>query len=175
MSPVSLQINLADSGATEALGRALALSLPRAEVAAAATGVVVHLKGELGAGKTTVVRALLRTLGVAGPVRSPTYTLVETYAAAGLTCIHVDLYRLQSSSEVDELSLRDSQGPNAVLMVEWPEHGGAALPAADIELMLRYAGEARQATLSAATDLGLRWLQDLGRDTSLSFYVSNLT
>jgi tRNA threonylcarbamoyladenosine biosynthesis protein TsaE len=175
MSLVSMHVNLADSRATEALGRALAHSLPRAGIAAPATGLVIHLKGELGAGKTTAVRALLRTLGVTGLVRSPTYTLVETYVLTGLTCIHVDLYRLQSLSEADELGLRDLVGPGALLLVEWPEKGGAALPAADVELTLCYADEARQATLRAATALGLIWLEDLGRDTSLSFYVSNLT
>jgi len=174
MSRVSIPINLADSGATEALGRALAHSLPQAG-AASAGGVVVYLQGELGAGKTTCVRALLRALGVTGLVRSPTYTLVETYALAGLTCIHVDLYRLQSLSEIDELGLRDWVGPGALLLVEWPEKGGTALPAADLEVRLSYAGEARQASLTAATALGQQWLADLGRDTSLRFYVSNLT
>jgi len=175
MSRVSIPINLADSGATEALGRALAHALPLTGAASAGGGVVVYLQGELGAGKTTCVRALLRALGVTGLVRSPTYTLVETYALAGLTCIHVDLYRLQSLSEIDELGLRDWVGPGALLLVEWPEKGGTALPAADLEVRLSYAGEARQASLTAATALGREWLADLGRDTSLSFYVSNLT
>jgi len=173
---VSIPINLADSGATEALGQALARALPPMGAAASAGGgVVLYLRGELGAGKTTCVRALLRTLGVTGLVRSPTYTLVETYVLAGLTCIHVDLYRLQSLSEIDELGLRDLVGPGALLLVEWPEKGGAALPAADLEIGLSYVGEARQATLTAATALGGKWLEDLGRNTSLSFYVSNLT
>jgi tRNA threonylcarbamoyladenosine biosynthesis protein TsaE len=114
-------------------------------------------------------------LGVTGLVRSPTYTLVETYALAGLTCIHVDLYRLQSLSEIDELGLRDWVGPGALLLVEWPEKGGTALPAADLEVRLSYAAESREANLTAATALGRKWLADLGRDTSLSFYVSNLT
>lgn len=176
MSRASLQLNLVDSPATEALGGALARALPRWGVAApAAGGVVVYLQGELGAGKTTCVRALLRTLGVTGLVRSPTYTLVETYVLAGLTCIHVDLYRLQSLTEIDELGLRDAMGPGALLLVEWPEKGGAALPPADLELTLRYADAARHATLRAATSLAGEWLENLGRDTSLRFYVSNLT
>jgi tRNA threonylcarbamoyladenosine biosynthesis protein TsaE len=175
MSPVSMQINLADSGATEALGRALARSLPIVAVAATPGGAVLHLTGELGAGKTTAVRALLRTLGVDGPVRSPTYTLIETYALPGLSGIHVDLYRLQSLAEVDELGLRDLQGPGAVLFVEWPERGGASVPAADVVLALHYEGEARKAHLSAMSVLGRAWLDNLRTDTSLSFYVSNLT
>src|SRR5579859_2915844 len=98
-----MDLNLPDSSVTEALGHALARSLPDA----ARNGAVLYLQGELGAGKTTCVRSLLRTLGVTGLVRSPTYTLVETYPLARLTCVHVDLYRLQSLTEVDELGLRD--------------------------------------------------------------------
>jgi tRNA threonylcarbamoyladenosine biosynthesis protein TsaE len=135
----------------------------------------VYLHGELGAGKTTCVRALLRTLGVTGLVRSPTYTLVETYTLPALTCVHVDLYRLQSLTEVDELGLRDLQGPGCLLLVEWPERGAGALPGADLNLTLRYAGDARQAELAAPTALGTWWLENLGLDSSLSSYVSHLT
>ena len=166
-----MELNLPDSSVTEALGRALARSFP----GAAQTAAVVYLQGELGAGKTTCVRSLLRALGVTGLVRSPTYTLVETYHVAALTCVHVDLYRLQSLNEVDELGLRDLMGAGSLLMVEWPEKGGAALPPADLNMTLRHAGEARQAELGALTSLGAAWLQNLGHDSSLSPYVSNLT
>ena len=171
-----MDFDLADSGVTEALGQALARSFPDAvQTGSLSPGAVVYLQGELGAGKTTCVRSLLRALGVAGLVRSPTYTLVETYNLAALTCVHVDLYRLQAPTQVDELGLRDLVGPGCLLLVEWPERGGAALPPADLDLMLRYAGDAREATLSAKTPLGAEWLENLGRDTSLSSYVSNLT
>jgi tRNA threonylcarbamoyladenosine biosynthesis protein TsaE len=193
-----MDFNLPDSSVTEALGRALARSLPGAvrtdavqtgavptgavqtravptgvmpadpvQTGAAYAGAVLYLQGELGAGKTTCVRSLLRALGVTGLVRSPTYTLVETYPLATLTCVHVDLYRLQSLTEVDELGLRDLVGPGSLIMVEWPAKGGAALPPADLDLTLRYAGEARQAALSAKTLLGTEWLENLGRDGSL--------
>jgi tRNA threonylcarbamoyladenosine biosynthesis protein TsaE len=99
-------------------------------------------------------------------VRSPTYTLVETYHLSDLTCVHVDLYRLQSISEVDELGLRDSEGAGSLLLVEWPERGGAALPPADLDLFLRYEGDARQARLTAMTPLGAQWLNNL--DTTLA-------
>ena len=172
-----MNLHLPDSSATESLGRALAHSLPGAlrQGAAADSGAVLYLYGELGAGKTTCVRSLLQALGVAGPVRSPTYTLVETYVLAGLTGTHVDLCRLQSLNEVDELGLRDLLGPGTLLLVEWPERGGAALPPADVELTLRYAGEARHAQLAAKTPLGVEWLGNLGHDSSLKLYVSNLT
>src|SRR5882762_2148671 len=136
-----MELNLPDSSVTEALGRALARSFP----GAAQTAAVVYLQGELGAGKTTCVRSLLRALGVTGLVRSPTYTLVETYGLGVLTCVHVDLYRLQALTEVDELGLRDLVGPGCLLLVEWPERGGAALPPADLNLTLLYAGDGRQA------------------------------
>jgi tRNA threonylcarbamoyladenosine biosynthesis protein TsaE len=171
-----MDFNLPDSSVTEALGQALARAIPGAPGAGGVqAGAVVYLQGELGAGKTTCVRSLLRALGVTGLVRSPTYTLVESYPLRALTCVHVDLYRLRSLTEVDELGLRDLTGPGSLLMVEWPEKGGAALPPADLDVSLRYAGEARQAGLSAKTLLGIEWLENLGRDTSLSFYVSNST
>ena len=173
-----MDLNLEGSDATESLGQALARSLPRVvrQVAeASGAGAVLYLKGELGAGKTTCVRSLLRALGVTGLVRSPTYTLVETYILAELTCVHVDLYRLRSLTEVDELGLRDLMGPGCLLLVEWPERGGVAVPPADVDLTLQYAGDGRQARLQPLTPLGTEWLHNLGHDTSLSFYVSNLT
>jgi tRNA threonylcarbamoyladenosine biosynthesis protein TsaE len=181
-----MDLNLPDSGATEALGQALARALPITvylDAAGAAgssartrgSGAVVYLQGELGAGKTTCARSLLRALGVTGLVRSPTYTLVETYILTALTCVHVDLYRLQGYSEVDELGLRDLVGPGCLLLVEWPEKGGGALPPADLDLTFSYAGDARQGRLAAMTGLGNEWLSNLGHDSSLSSYVSNLT
>jgi tRNA threonylcarbamoyladenosine biosynthesis protein TsaE len=126
-------------------------------------------------------------LGAAGPVRSPTYALVETYRLGAWTCVHVDLYRLRSEVEVDELGLRDLVGPGCLLLVEWPEKGGAAVPAADVDLTLRYLGDGREAreshqardgrraSLRAATAVGRAWLLNLGLDTSLIPYLSNLT
>ena len=167
MPRASMVFDLPDRGVTEALGRALARALPKAVGAAAPeAGAVLYLSGELGAGKTTCVRSLLRALGVAGLVRSPTYTLVETYPLTGLTCVHVDLYRLQSLDEVDELGLRDWAGAGCLMLVEWPERGGAALPAADLELLLNYAGDARQARAQAKSPLGADWLGNL--DTTLA-------
>jgi tRNA threonylcarbamoyladenosine biosynthesis protein TsaE len=179
MPQASMDFNLADSRGTEALGQALARSFPAAAAGAGAGaaggGAVVYLQGELGTGKTTCARSLLRALGVTGLVRSPTYTLVETYSLGALTCVHVDLYRLQALTEVDELGLRDLVGPGCLLLVEWPERGGAALPLADLNLTLLYAGDARQAWLRAETSLGSCWLKNLGHDRSLVPYVSNLT
>lgn len=166
-----MDLVLADSSVTDALGGGLARSIP----SAVQTGAVVYLRGELGAGKTSCVRSLLRALGAGGPVRSPTYTLVETYHLAALTCVHVDLYRIQTLAEIDELGLRDVIGPGCLLLVEWPERGAAALPPADLDLLLLYAGEGRQVCLHAKSPFGAEWLLNLGHDTSLAPYVSNLT
>ena len=98
----------------------------------------MYLQGELGSGKTTCVRSLLRTLGVTAPVRSPTYTLVDQYSLAGLECVHVDLYRVRSATEVDELGLRDMTGPGCLLLIEWPEKGGVAVPACGCQVDADY-------------------------------------
>jgi tRNA threonylcarbamoyladenosine biosynthesis protein TsaE len=170
MPKAPLAFDLPDSGATEALGRALAQSFPAADV-----GAIVHLRGELGSGKTTCARALLHALGVTAPVRSPTYTLVDTYSVADLTCVHVDLYRVQTLAEVEELGLRDMTGPGYLMLIEWPGKGGIAVPPADLNLLLAYKGDARSAALGAPSATGKEWLAKLAIDTSLAPYVSNLT
>ncbi|HEX3950893.1 MAG TPA: tRNA (adenosine(37)-N6)-threonylcarbamoyltransferase complex ATPase subunit type 1 TsaE [Steroidobacteraceae bacterium] len=170
MSSTPLAFALPDSAATETLGAGLARTFP-----VAADGAVVHLRGELGSGKTTCARSLLHALGVTATVRSPTYTLVDTYSAGNLTCVHVDLYRLQSIAEVEELGLRDLLGPGQLMLIEWPEKGGRAIPSPDLILQLQYASDARTAVLGSGTDLGLGWISKLAIDTSLASYVSNLT
>jgi tRNA threonylcarbamoyladenosine biosynthesis protein TsaE len=170
MAEASLAFDLPDSGATEALGAALAKSF-----CGAGSGAIVHLRGELGSGKTTCARSLLHALGVTAPVRSPTYTLVDTYSVASLTCVHVDLYRVQSTTEVEELGLRDMTGSGYLMLIGWPEKGGVAVPPADLLLQLVYRGDARSAALAAGTETGRSWLGKLAIDNSLSIYVSNLT
>ena len=175
MPPTPFEIRLSDQQATESLGGALARSFPGAVAGALERSAAVHLHGELGAGKTTCVRGLLRALGVAGPVRSPTYTLIEAYVLGPLTCIHIDLFRLRVPVEIDDLGLRDYMAPGCLFLIEWPEKGAAALPAADLDLYLSHAGNERSARLCAATALGQGWLANLVADTSLNLYVSNLT
>ena len=166
-----MELLLRDAGATDALGAGLA----RAWIAAGYSSAALHLRGELGAGKTTCVRSLLRSLGVDGAVRSPTYTLVEVYELPAITCVHVDLYRVQGPVEVDELGLRDFLGADCLLLVEWPERGGGLLPPADVALALSYRQEARSVLLEASTPCGEAWLDKFVHDTSLPPYVSNLT
>jgi tRNA threonylcarbamoyladenosine biosynthesis protein TsaE len=171
MSESHIELHLGDQSATDALGAALARAYSRMAKGSA----VIYLHGELGAGKTTCVRSFLRTLGVGGLIRSPTYTLVETYALAGITYVHVDLYRVQGPMEVDELGLRDYFEGECLLLVEWPERGGVALPSADVELTLTYLEKSRLCRLTARTALGRRWVEILVQDSSLTPYVSNLT
>jgi tRNA threonylcarbamoyladenosine biosynthesis protein TsaE len=170
MADFELELALADTAATEALGAALARALP-----AAARLTTLYLKGDLGAGKTTCVRSLLRALGVQGLIRSPTYTLVETYELEALLCVHVDLYRLEGAAAVEELGLRDYMGPGGLLLIEWPEKGGSALPPSDLEVTLTFSGAGRAAHLRASPPHGAVWLGNLRSDTSLGRYVSNLT
>ncbi|MBI2383882.1 MAG: tRNA (adenosine(37)-N6)-threonylcarbamoyltransferase complex ATPase subunit type 1 TsaE [Gammaproteobacteria bacterium] len=147
---------LPDAAATQALGAALAREFgDRA-------GLVVHLHGDLGAGKTTLVRGLLRELGVGGTVRSPSYTLVEPYEARGRTVLHVDLYRLSDPAELDNLGLQDFAPDRSWWLVEWPERGGGRLPPPDLRLELSYADGGRRAAIEAAPELRVRAARVLG-------------
>jgi tRNA threonylcarbamoyladenosine biosynthesis protein TsaE len=169
-------LQLPEPGATDALGTALATTLPNAHA-----GVVVFLRGELGAGKTTCTRSFLRALGVSGLVRSPTYTLVETYELGAGCAVHVDLYRLNGPADVEALGLREYLGAGHIVLIEWPERGGEALPSPDLDIELRYGDEGsgrgggRQATLTAGSDLGREWSRNLRIDSRLTPYLSNLT
>jgi tRNA threonylcarbamoyladenosine biosynthesis protein TsaE len=171
MSDSHLELRLVDSSATEALGAALA----RAYVGRGRGNAALYFEGELGAGKTTCVRSLLRTLGVTGLIRSPTYTLVEVYALASVTCVHVDLYRLHDARDVAELGLRDYLDGDCLLLVEWPDKGRAVLPPAHLECVLQYQDLSRACSIDARSARGRGWVVDLVNDSSLAPYVSNLT
>ena len=134
---------LPDEAATLRLGTALAAWMRGRR------GGVVTLRGDLGAGKTTLARACLRALGATGAVKSPTYTLVEPYDLGGLRILHMDLYRLSEPEELYGLGVFDEPPSSAWWLVEWPEKGGALLPPATLELELRTAGQGRQALLRA--------------------------
>jgi tRNA threonylcarbamoyladenosine biosynthesis protein TsaE len=112
-----------------------------------AGGWLVHLHGDLGTGKTTLVRGILRGLGHRGAVKSPTYTLIEPYEPGGLAVYHLDLYRLGDPEELEYLGLRDLLGGEGLLLVEWPERAGAALPPPDLEIRIAYAGTGRDLEL----------------------------
>jgi len=105
--------------------------------------LVVRLEGPLGAGKTTLVRGILRGLGHTAPVRSPTYTLLETYEVGAMRVHHLDLYRLADPEELEFIGVRDLATENAVWLVEWPERGGERLPPPGWTIRIDYAGTGR--------------------------------
>jgi tRNA threonylcarbamoyladenosine biosynthesis protein TsaE len=148
-----LDLKLPDPAATEALGAALA--------SGARAGRVIHLRGELGAGKTTLVRGLLRALGHTGRVKSPTYTLVEPYELSSLHFYHFDFYRLKNQEEWEQAGFREYFNGEALCAVEWPERADGLLAPPDLDIELRFEGEHRRARLNAHPGAGEAWLSSL--------------
>ena len=144
---------LKDEAATLALGAALAPRL--------SPGMVITLEGDLGAGKTTLVRGLLRALGYGNKVKSPTYTLVEVHVVSGLNLYHFDFYRFNQAEEYLEAGLDEYFQGDGVCLVEWPDKAGAYLPQPDLRIRLCVEGEARTAELHAFSDKGAACLTNL--------------
>jgi tRNA threonylcarbamoyladenosine biosynthesis protein TsaE len=150
---MATDLKLPDAPATARLGAALAGGV--------APGRVLHLSGELGSGKTTIVRGLLRALGVTGPIKSPTYAWVEPYALSSLDLYHFDFFRLADKNAWLSSGLRDYFRPEAACLVEWPERARDLLSLPDVSVHLDYEGEARRARLEAHSPAGRVWLQSL--------------
>jgi tRNA threonylcarbamoyladenosine biosynthesis protein TsaE len=161
MSHLTTELALPDETATFKLAATFAAMLPPDTA-----GWRVLLQGELGAGKSTFARALIRHLGHQGPVPSPTYTLVEPYELPGRQVYHVDLYRIANPEEVEFLGWSDWQ--DGLLLVEWPERAGGYLASADLRIVLEYQGEGRRARLSALSDRADVLLQGIHK-ASISF------
>lgn len=143
---------LPDPAATDALAAEFARLRP--------ASAIVHLQGDLGAGKSSFARAFLRALGVAGAIRSPTYTLVERYPLAdGREALHLDLYRIGDPGELEFLGIEPDMA--ALWLIEWPERGTGALPAPDLHVSLAIEGEGRQMLARALTPAGQAWLDRL--------------
>ena len=139
---------LANETETIALGMRFAACL--------ASGMVIYLIGDLGAGKTTFARGVLRGLGYQGNVKSPTYSLVELYKFSRLNLYHFDFYRIEDPRELDEAGLREHFGPDAVALVEWPENAAEALPAADLTVSIRPEQDGRRVEIRGHTEAGTR-------------------
>jgi tRNA threonylcarbamoyladenosine biosynthesis protein TsaE len=148
---------LPDAAATQALGAVLGACLPQ-DVRPAA---VIYLEGDLGAGKTTLVGALLRKVGAGGTAKSPTYTLVEPYVISGLNLHHFDFYRFNLPEEFIDAGLDEYFADSGWCLVEWPERARPYLPAADLRIRLVHAGTGRQASVEAASERGRQWLATL--------------
>jgi len=153
-SDSSLHLVLPDEQAQLALGARIAAHLPER--------LVLYLDGDLGTGKTTLTRGLLRALGHAGAARSPTYTLIESYALGARRLHHLDLYRLGDPEELEYLGLRDLLAEPAIWIVEWPERGRGALPEADVCIRLRHLDTGRALRLEPRSAAGQTLLAHLG-------------
>jgi len=120
---------------------------------------MLHLRGDLGAGKTTLAKGFAHACGIAAPVRSPTYTLVNVHEAGALTLVHLDLYRLRDPGELEHLGLREWARAGCLWLIEWPERAGEALPPADLTVRLAAGPDAHEADISAGSATGRAWLE----------------
>jgi tRNA threonylcarbamoyladenosine biosynthesis protein TsaE len=151
---------LPDEAATLAYAARLAGALPVAQAP-----LVVYLHGDLGAGKTTLARGLLRAMGEAGTVRSPTYGLLAEYTPPAGRVLHLDLYRLHGEEELAALGIADYLPGSRLWLIEWPERTmGRGLPPADAEVYLDLAGTGRSIRVLPGSPLGRRWVAGLNAD-----------
>ncbi|MBS0366095.1 MAG: tRNA (adenosine(37)-N6)-threonylcarbamoyltransferase complex ATPase subunit type 1 TsaE [Proteobacteria bacterium] len=141
-----MRLRCADAARTARVGEYLAQVRP-----GDAALRVLYLRGDLGAGKTTFAAGFLRGLGVTGPVRSPSYALMEIHPAGDLTALHIDLYRLHSPEETETLGLRDWARPGCIWLIEWPERGAGHLPPPDLLLDFKAGEAAHEIALQAGT------------------------
>jgi len=155
-SPGEFAVFLADEAATEAVGRALAATVGRS-----GRGATVFLQGNLGMGKTTLSRGVMRGMGHQGAVKSPTYTIVEPYEHLTPRVYHFDLYRLGDPEELEYLGIRDYFDKLSLCLIEWAERGEGILPAPDLRVRLEPEDEGRRAVFQPETPAGKELLDGL--------------
>ena len=122
-------------------------------------GLVIYLQGDLGSGKTTFARGLIKALGHTGKVKSPTYTLVEHYPLAKFNCYHFDLYRFIDEEEWEVAGFREHFNQHHVCLIEWPEKAGHLCPSADIGIKILHQSQGRHMTFTAHTQFGATCLE----------------
>jgi len=121
-------------------------------------GTRIYLRGDLGTGKTTLVRGFLRARGYAGKVKSPTYTLVEPYELAGIDIFHFDLYRLDHADELAYIGYRDYFGAQSIILLEWPEKADGLLVSPDLLVIIHMADQGRQLEIQGQSATGQKLL-----------------
>jgi tRNA threonylcarbamoyladenosine biosynthesis protein TsaE len=146
-------LDLANEKASERFGSQLAHCL--------SPNLVLALSGDVGTGKTTVVRALLRSLGIRCAVKSPTFSLVESYVCEKFTIHHFDLYRIAQAEELEYLGFRDYFSHQSICLIEWAEHAGKFLPKVDARFHLAVQGLGRRLTMNACSEMGKEILAKL--------------
>jgi tRNA threonylcarbamoyladenosine biosynthesis protein TsaE len=154
---------LPDEAATAQLGACLGKAILATHEAIERGGLVIGLSGELGSGKTALVRAALRHLGVTGTVRSPTFSLLELYTVSRLNFYHFDFYRFYKSEDFAVAGFRDFFAPASVCVIEWPERAGTAGFAVDLQFGMQIADSGRIADVNASTQIGQDCLQEMSR------------
>ena len=172
----ALTMTLPDESATEKLGRLLAHVAADLQAQPGSDGERllpgpnaggrIHLQGDLGAGKTHLVRALLRECGVSGRIKSPSYALLESYKVLNLYLYHLDFYRFNDPHEWQDAGLKEILRHDVLVLIEWPERAGKLLSNPDLLIQLEYVGDERKAILQAYTNKGVKWLDaltDLGK------------
>ncbi|HZH56386.1 tRNA (adenosine(37)-N6)-threonylcarbamoyltransferase complex ATPase subunit type 1 TsaE [Yanghanlia caeni] len=162
-----IRLKLADEEATSALAARFAPLLCGQHEGIGAGGRI-HLRGDLGAGKTSFARALLRAAGIRGRIKSPSYALVESYNLSSLHFYHLDFYRFSDSREWLDAGFRDILDDTAIVVIEWPEQAGAMLPPPDLDIQLIHEDEGRSAVLTAHSEKGSLWLTTLFPPTPAS-------
>lgn len=154
---------LPDEAATESLAQQLSPMLCGTHPALPdlPAGGRIHLRGDLGAGKTTFVRALLRAAGITGRIKSPSYALLESYNLSNLYFYHLDFYRFSNAREWVDAGFREILREDAIVLIEWPDQAGNMLPPPDLDITFHYVESGRRVSLSAQSDKGQLWLTTL--------------
>ena len=149
----AVKIIVPDEAALEQLAVAASIAMPDS------SPLVVYLEGDLGTGKTTFARALLRSMGEPGPVRSPTYGLMAEYTTPAGRVLHLDLYRIQDPAELSQLGLADYLPGSRLWLIEWPERAAGRLPASDMRLRLEVNEPGRSVEIRPTSPAGQHWVK----------------